>query len=56
MASLTKMVATSQILFGTDYPYRTAPEQVKGLQEIFSPEDLKKIERGNAQRLMPRWA
>lgn len=56
MASLTKMVATSQILFGTDYPYRTAPEQVKGLQEIFSAEDLKKIERGNAQRLMPRWA
>jgi predicted TIM-barrel fold metal-dependent hydrolase len=56
MASLTKMVATSQILFGTDYPYRTAPEQVKALQEIFSADDLKKIERGNAQKLMPRWA
>lgn len=56
MASLTKMVSTSQILFGTDYPYRTAPEQVRGLQEIFGADDLKKIERGNAQRLMPRWA
>jgi predicted TIM-barrel fold metal-dependent hydrolase len=56
MASLTKMVSTSQILFGTDYPYRTAPEQVRGLQEIFGLEDLKKIERGNAQKLMPRWA
>ncbi len=56
MASLTKLVATQQILFGTDYPYRTAPEQVRGLQEIFASEALKLIERGNAERLMPRWA
>lgn len=56
MASLTKMVDVSQILFGTDYPYRTAPEQVRGLQEVFSPEALARIERTNAQRLLPRWA
>lgn len=56
MGSLTRMVATEQILFGTDYPYRTAPEQVRGLQEVFGPEALKLIERGNAQRLLPRWA
>ena len=56
LASLTKMVDTSQILFGTDYPYRTAPEQVRGLQEMFSPQALQMIERGNAQRLMKHWA
>ena len=56
MAGLTKMVDVSQIMFGTDYPYRTAPEQVRGLQEVFGPEALAMIERGNAQRLLPRWA
>lgn len=56
MAALTQMVDTRQILFGTDYPYRTAPEQVKGLQGIFSADAMKLIERGNAERLLPRWA
>jgi len=55
MASLTKMVAISQIVFGTDYPYRTAADHVKGLGEIFAAEDLKKIDRDNALRLLPRW-
>ena len=55
MASLTKLVATSQILFGTDYPYRTGADYVKGLAGIFGPEDLAKIERENALRLLPHW-
>jgi len=55
MASLTKMVAVSQIVFGTDYPYRTAADHVKGLAGIFGPEDLRKIERDNALKLVPRW-
>lgn len=55
MASLTKLVAASQIVFGTDYPYRTGAEQTKGLTEIFGPEDLAKIDRENALRLLPRW-
>jgi 6-methylsalicylate decarboxylase len=55
MASLTKMVAVSQILFGTDYPYRTSEEHVRGLATVFGPEDLKKIERENALRLLPHW-
>jgi len=55
MASLTKMVATSQIMFGSDYPYRTGAEHVRGLAEVFGPEVLRKIERENALRLMPRW-
>jgi 6-methylsalicylate decarboxylase len=55
MASLTKLVATSQIVFGTDYPYRGAEEHVKGLSAIFGPEDLVKIDRENALRLFPHW-
>ncbi len=52
MAGLTKVVAPSQILFGTDYPYRTAPEQVEGLAQVFSGETLHQIERTNAMRLL----
>ncbi len=52
MAGLTQVVAPSQILFGTDYPYRTAPEQVASLGKVFSGETLGMIERGNAVRLL----
>ena len=56
MASLTKMVDISQIVFGTDYPYRTGLEHVKGLTSIFNPNDLKAIDRENALRILPtRW-
>jgi predicted TIM-barrel fold metal-dependent hydrolase len=55
MASLTKLVATTQILYATDYPYRTGEEHVKALAGIFGPEDLAKIDRGNALRLLPNW-
>lgn len=55
MASLTKMVTVSQIVFGSDYPYRTGAEHAKGLAEIFGPEDLRKIDRENALKLVPRW-
>jgi 6-methylsalicylate decarboxylase len=56
LASLTKLVDVSQILLGSDYPYRTGEDNVKGLADYgFSGADLRAIERGNAQRLMPRW-
>jgi predicted TIM-barrel fold metal-dependent hydrolase len=46
----------SQILLGSDYPYRTGEDNVKGLYDYgFSNADLRAIERGNALRLMPRW-
>jgi predicted TIM-barrel fold metal-dependent hydrolase len=58
MAALTKMVAVSQIVFGTDYPYRTGIDHVKGLREagLFTDEQLASIERGNALKLLPRLA
>jgi predicted TIM-barrel fold metal-dependent hydrolase len=55
MAGLTKLVDPTQIVFGTDYPYRTAAEHVKGLAGIFGADDLAKIDRGNALRLLPHW-
>jgi 6-methylsalicylate decarboxylase len=54
MAALTKLVATSQVLFGTDFPYRHAADQIDGLQKIFTADDLHKIGTGNARTLMPR--
>ncbi len=55
LASLTKLVDVSQILLGSDYPYRTGADNVLGLSEYgFSTSDLRAIERGNALRLIPR--
>lgn len=55
LASLTKLVAVSQILFGSDYPYRTGEDHVKGLSAYgFSEADLRAIGRDNALRILPR--
>lgn len=55
MASLTRLVPVSQVLFGSDYPYRTGEDHVKGLQAYgFSDADLRAIGRDNALRLLPR--
>jgi 6-methylsalicylate decarboxylase len=55
LASLTRLIPVSQIVFGTDYPYRTAIDHVKGLTEYgFGAGDLQAIDRDNALRLMPR--
>jgi predicted TIM-barrel fold metal-dependent hydrolase len=56
MAALTRLVPVSQVVYGTDYPYRTAEDHVKGLAAVFGPEDLKAIDRENAVRLMPQLA
>ena len=54
MAALRKLVPISQIVFGTDYPFRTSAEHVEGLAAIFDPRDLKAIGRENALRILPR--
>ncbi len=57
LASLTRLVKPSQIVFGSDYPYRTGIDNVKGLADYgFSSADLRAIEHDNALRLLPRWA
>jgi predicted TIM-barrel fold metal-dependent hydrolase len=57
LAALTRLIPTSQIVFGTDYPYRTSIDHVKGLADFgFDAADLYAIERGNALRLLGRAA
>jgi 6-methylsalicylate decarboxylase len=53
--ALAKLVPISQILFGTDYPYRTGAEHAAGLAARFDAQDLAAIDRGNALRILPAW-
>jgi predicted TIM-barrel fold metal-dependent hydrolase len=54
LTSLTELIPTSRIVFGTDFPFRTSEDHVKGLTEFFSAEDLKKVDHENTWRLIPR--
>jgi len=54
LGALAKLVPVSQIVYGTDFPYRTAADHSKGVASIFSGDDLKKVDRENALRLIPR--
>jgi predicted TIM-barrel fold metal-dependent hydrolase len=54
MAALMKLVATSQITFGSDYPYFPL-SQIETIRKMGLPAaDLTAIESGNATRLIPR--
>ena len=56
--ALHELVTASQIVFGTDFPYRTSIDHVKGLRDsgVFTEAQLMEIERGNALKLLPRLA
>jgi len=56
MSALSALIPVSQILFGTDFPYRTSIDHVKGLREagVFNDAEIMEIERGNALKLLPR--
>jgi predicted TIM-barrel fold metal-dependent hydrolase len=54
LAALMQIVPVSQVLFGTDYPFRPGAETVDGLRQYFKADELRAIERENAMRLMPR--
>jgi 6-methylsalicylate decarboxylase len=54
LSALAKMVPVSQILYGTDFPYRRAAEYSKPLADSFKADDLKAVDRDNALRLVPR--
>jgi predicted TIM-barrel fold metal-dependent hydrolase len=57
MAALKQIIPTSQVLFGTDYPYTRVPDEVKGLQEcgVFNAQELRNIYRENALNLLPKY-
>jgi predicted TIM-barrel fold metal-dependent hydrolase len=55
IAALLKMVTISQVLYGTDYPFRDGAEVNAGIAEYgFTAADVTAIERDNALRLLPR--
>jgi 6-methylsalicylate decarboxylase len=56
MSALSALIPTSQIVFGTDFPYRTSIDHVKGLRDsgVFTDAQMMEIERGNALKLLPR--
>jgi predicted TIM-barrel fold metal-dependent hydrolase len=55
LAALLQLVTPAQIVYGTDYPYRTGAEVNDGLAaQRFASKDLSAIERDNALRLLPK--
>jgi predicted TIM-barrel fold metal-dependent hydrolase len=55
LAALTKLVPTSQILFGTDFPMVRIGTTVNGFRNAgFPPNEVRAIDRENALRLLPR--
>jgi 6-methylsalicylate decarboxylase len=55
MAALLAFVPTTQVLFGSDFPYLTIAQNVDGLAKLgVGAPDRHAIDRGNAERLMPR--
>jgi len=56
MSALSAIIPPSQVVFGTDSPYRTGIDHVKGLREagVLTDEQLASIERGTALKLIPR--
>src|SRR5882724_9581933 len=54
LAALMKIVTPSQVLYGTDFPFRDGAEEIEGLAAFrFNPRDLRAIERENALKLLP---
>ena len=55
IAALLKMVSISQVLYGTDYPFRNGAEINRGIADWgFAAAEQQAIERDNALRLLPR--
>lgn len=57
LSALKEVIPVSNILFGTDFPFLTAAHHVKGIKEanVFTPEEIRAIDRDNAVRLMPQY-
>ena len=57
MTALKTLVSTSQIVFGTDFPFGNSSNIAAGLQGCgFTAEELRSIDRGNAIKILPRYA
>jgi predicted TIM-barrel fold metal-dependent hydrolase len=55
IAALLKMVSISQVLYGTDYPFRDGAEVNRGIADWgFTAADQRAVERETALKLLPR--
>jgi predicted TIM-barrel fold metal-dependent hydrolase len=54
MIALNDFVTASQIVYGTDFPYGSGAQHTAGVVGVFKGDDLRKVDRGNAERLVPR--
>ncbi len=55
MAALLAFAPASQVLFGSDYPYLTIAQNLDGFAALrLDAADRRAIDRGNAERLLPR--
>jgi len=55
LAALFAYVPVSQVLLGSDYPFGSSADGIRGLEEYgVTPADLDAIYRGNAERLIQR--
>ena len=54
LSAMAKLMPITQIVYGTDFPYRTAADDTRGVTAFFSGDDLKKVDRENALRILPR--
>ena len=55
LAALSELVGTSQMLYGTDFPFRDGAEVNQGIADWkFSAADLRAIENETARKLVPR--
>ena len=53
LAALARLVPVSQIVYGSDFPYRAAAEQSEGVDATFNEEDRRRVNRENALRILP---
>ncbi len=54
LAALAQLVPVSQIVYGTDFPYRTGEEHTTAIEAFFKGDSFEKVGRDNALRLLPR--
>ena len=56
LSSLLQLVSVSQVLFGSDFPFRSCSENVKSLKTCgFGADDIEAIERRNALAFLPQF-
>jgi 6-methylsalicylate decarboxylase len=54
LAAVAKLVPVSQIVYSSNFPYRTAAEQSEGVDPTFGEEDRKRVNREDALHILPR--